>query len=260
MYRWSAPTYGAVNASLRPVLQVHPNIKKVYTVTPQYVFGEAMLSNVKKVLDEKGLELVGNSYHSLKDKEFSGIIAQAQAANPDLLVLLNFGSQAAASLQQAINFGLKDKMKILLIWSSGLDTMQSLGSEVSEGIYFGAQYWHEEKAPANEELVKLSLASLEEAPNYPMAHYYQMTKLMIDSMNAVGSSDPAKIKEHLNGLTYEGITGVEHISAENHQVEKNFYLLLGKAKAGMTDEYDFADVVTKGKYFLPASETGCVLK
>lgn len=259
MFRWSAPTYGAVNASLRPVLDAHPEIKSAYTVTPQYVFGEAMLTNTKAVLDERGLTHAGNSYHSLKDKEFSGIIAQAQAANPDLLVLLNFSSQAAASIQQAINFGLKDKMKILLVWSSGLDTMQSLGAEVSEGIYFGAQYWHEEEAPANLELVKLTEDALGEAPTYPMAHYYQMTKLIIDAANELGTGDPAKIKAHISGKSYEGITGTESVSAENNQVEKNFYLLLGKAESDKADEYDFADVVAKAKYFQTAAEAGCKL-
>ncbi len=258
MYRWSAPTYGAVNASLRPVLDANPNIKKVYTVTPQYVFGEAMLTNAKAVLEERGIEFVGNSYHSLKDKEFSSIIAQAQAAKPDLLLLLNFGSQASASIQQAINFGLKDRMKILNVWSSGLDTMKGLGSEVSEGIYFGSQYWHEEEAIGNKELVELSEKVLGEAPNYPMASYYQMTKLMIDAVNATGGSDPEKIKAHLADLKYDGVTGDEVINGENNQVEKNFYLLLGKGKADMTDENDFADVVSKGKYFLSAADAGCV--
>ena len=258
MFRWTVPTYGAVNASLRPVLAAHPDIKKVYTITPQYVFGEAMLANTKAVLEEKGIQLAGNSYHSLKDKEFSGIIARAQAADPDLLLLLNFGAQAAAALQQAINFGLKDRMKILMVWSTGLDTMKALGSSVSEGVYFGAQYWHEEEAAGNQSLIALSTRELAEMPSYILASYYQMTKLMIDAVNAVGSADPAAIKKYLTGLSYAGVTGQESIAADNNQVEKNFYLLLGKGKAGMTDENDFADIVSRGKYFLSAQEAGCV--
>ncbi len=258
MYRWSAPTYGAVNASLRPVLEAHPDIKRVYTITPQYVFGEAMLTNAKAVLEENGIEHVGNSYHSLKDKEFSGFIAQAQAADPDLLILLNFGSQAAASMQQAVNFGLKDRMKILMVWSNGLDTMRSLGSSVSDGVYFGAQYWHEEEAAGNQALVALTADKLGEAPNYPLASYYQMTKLMIDAVNATGGSDPEAIKEFLANHSYDGITGQETVLADTNQVEKNFYLLLGKDEASQTDENDFADVVSQGKYFLSAEEAGCV--
>lgn len=260
MYRWTVPTYGAVNSSLRPVLEANPDIKKIYTVTPNYVFGEAMLENVKKVAQEKGLELVGNSEHSLQDMEFSGIIAQIQAAQPDLLVLLNFGAQSQAMIQQAVNFGLKDQMKILLVWSQGLDQMQALGSDVVAGIYFGAQYWHEEEAPASKALNDLTMAKLGEPANYPMASYYQMTKLLIDAVAAVHSTDPAKTREYLNGLEYEGITGSEKVSAKNHQVEKSFYLLLGKGKADMADAFDFADVVDKSKYFLSAEELGCDLQ
>ncbi len=258
MYRWSAPTYGAVNASLRPVLEAHPDIKRVYTITPQYVFGEAMLTNAKAVPEENGIEHVGNSYHLLKDKEFSGFIAQAQAADPDLLILLNFGSQAAASMQQAVNFGLKDRMKILMVWSNGLDTMRSLGSSVSDGVYFGAQYWHEEEAAGNQALVALTADKLGEAPNYPLASYYQMTKLMIDAVNTTGVTDLEAIKEFLGNHSYDGITGQETVLADTNQVEKNFYLLLGKDEASQTDENDFADVVSQGKYFLSAEEAGCV--
>ncbi len=255
-FRWSAPTYGAVNASLRPLLDKYPEIKRIYSITPQYVFGDAMLENTKMVAEERGVELVGNSYHSLKEKEFSGYLTQAMAAKPDLLVLHNFGSQATATIQQAVNFGMKNRMKILLVWSNGLDQMRTLGSTVSDGLYFGSQYWHEDQNPANQELVKLAQEKLGETPTYPMAHYYQMSKLMIDSIRAVGN-DPMKVRTHLEGLNYEGVTGKEVVRTADHQIEKSFYLLQGKGEAAMTDSSDFADIVATNKYFVAADKTGC---
>ena len=73
------------------------------------------------VLKEHGLEHVGNSYHSLQEQEFSGYLTNAIAAKPDVLVLLNFGSQSSNTLRQAVNFGIKERMKVLLVWSAGLD-------------------------------------------------------------------------------------------------------------------------------------------
>ncbi|NVJ90796.1 MAG: ABC transporter substrate-binding protein [Methylocystaceae bacterium] len=257
MFRWSAPTYGAVNASLIPVLDLHPEIKRVYTITPDYVFGEAMLNNAKIILKKRGIELVGNSYHSLKEKEFSGYLSQAMATKADLLLVLNFGSLATNTLLQADSFGMKDKMQILLVWSSGLDHFRTLTPKVAEGIYFGSQYWHEDESPANKAFVALSREKLKETPNYPMAHYYQMTKLLIDSMNATKSADPDAIRKHLEGLEYDGLTGREFINAENHQVEKYFYLLQGKKASEMKDPDNYANIISKAKYFLPANETGC---
>lgn len=116
-----------------------PQAKRWYTITPQYVFGDALLDNARKVFAEQGVEHIGNSYHSLQEQEFR--VTSITAAKPDVLVLLNFGSQASNALRQAVNFGIKDRMKVLMVWS--VYQFQELGSDVLEGVYLGAQYWHQ---------------------------------------------------------------------------------------------------------------------
>lgn len=67
-FRWSVPTYGAIEQTVRPLIQMMPKAKRWYTITPQYVFGDGLLSAAKAVFKEKGIEHVGNSYHSLNEK------------------------------------------------------------------------------------------------------------------------------------------------------------------------------------------------
>ena len=117
-FRWSVPTYGAIRETLVPMIRQLPQAKRWYTITPQYVFGDALLDNARKVFAELGVEHIGNSYHSLQEQEFSGYLTNAIAAKPDVLVLLNFGSQASNALRQAVNFGIKDRMKVLMVWLS----------------------------------------------------------------------------------------------------------------------------------------------
>ena len=114
-FRWSVPTYGAIRETLVPLIKLLPEAKRWYTITPQYVFGDALLENARKVFAELGVEHIGNSYHSLQEQEFSGYLTNAIAAKPDVLVLLNFGSQSSNALRQAVNFGIKDRMKVLLV-------------------------------------------------------------------------------------------------------------------------------------------------
>ncbi|MFX6899631.1 ABC transporter substrate-binding protein, partial [Acinetobacter baumannii] len=71
-FRWSVPTYGAIERTVRPLIQSKPKAKRGYTITPQYVFGDGLLSAAKNIFKEKGIEHVGNSYHALTEKEFSG--------------------------------------------------------------------------------------------------------------------------------------------------------------------------------------------
>ena len=67
---------------------------------------------------------------------------------------------------------------------------------------------------------------------------------------------PAIIKA-LEGLSYEGPTGTETVRPEDHQVIKDYYLVLGKAKSAMKDKNDFADIVAATKAFLAPDKTGC---
>ena len=256
-FRWSVPTYGAIEQTVRPLIQMMPKAKRWYTITPQYVFGDGLLSAAKAIFKEKGIEHVGNSYHSLNEKEFSGYLTNAVAAKPDVLLILNFGSQSSDTLRQAVSFGMKNNCTILLAWASGLEQFESLGADLCEGVYFGAQYWHDIDSPLNRDLVKRSNAAFKANPNYSLAGSYICTKILLDGIVKAGTVDPKKVVATLEGMKYDGLTGPEEVRKGDHQVLKNYYLLKGKAKNKMKNADDYADIVSYGQSFLPLDKTGC---
>src|SRR2546427_7710141 len=148
---------GAIEQTVRPLVEALPKAKRWYTITPQYVFGDGLLTAAKNIFKEKGIEHVGNSYHSLTEKEFSGYLTNAVAAKPDVLLLLNFGAQSSDTLRQAISFGMNKNMTILIAWASGLEQFESLGADLCDGVYFGAQYWHTVDTPLNRDLDRKSV-------------------------------------------------------------------------------------------------------
>ncbi|RYH30513.1 MAG: branched-chain amino acid ABC transporter substrate-binding protein, partial [Alcaligenaceae bacterium] len=198
-------------------------------------------------------------YHSLAEKEFSGYLTNAMAARPDVLLILNFGSQSSDTLRQAVSFGMKNNVTILVAWASGLEQFEALGADLCEGVYFGAQYWHGIDSPLNRELVKTCQDKFKTNPNYSFAGSYICTKIMIDAIAAAKSAEPAKVIAAMEGMKYEGLTGPEVIRAEDHQVLKNYYLLKGRAKAQMKNKDDYAEIVSSGQSFLPVDQTGCKL-
>lgn len=258
-FRWSVPTFGAIEQTVRPLIQSMPKAKRWYTITPQYVFGEGLLSAAKAIFKEKGIEHVGNSYHSLNEKEFSGYLTNAVAAKPDVLLILNFGSQSSDTLRQAVSFGMKNNCTILLAWASGLEQFEALGADLCDGVYFGAQYWHAIDSPLNKDLVKRVSAAYKSNPNYSLAGSYICTKILLDGIQKAGSADPKKVIATLQGMKYDGLTGAEEIRAGDHQVLKNYYLLKGKAKSKMKNADDYADIVSSGQSFLPLDQTQCKL-
>ncbi|MDB5767029.1 MAG: branched-chain amino acid transporter substrate-binding protein [Collimonas fungivorans] len=258
-FRWSVPTFGAIEQTVRPLLEKLPKAKRWYTITPQYVFGDGLLNAAKAIFKEKGIEHVGNSYHSLAEKEFSGYLTNAIAAKPDVLLLLNFGSQSSDALRQAVSFGMKNNMTILVAWASGLEQFEALGADICDGVYFGAQYWHGIDSPFNKEFVQYVNTSLKIDPNYSLAGSYICTKIMLDAMVKANSADPKAVIAAMEGMKYEGLTGTEEIRKGDHQVIKNYYLLKGKPKSKMRNKNDYADIVSFGKSFLPLDKTMCKL-
>src|SRR3546814_8622149 len=81
--------------------------------------------------------------------------------------------------------------------------------------------------------------------------------MAIKAITQANSTDPAKLIPVLESLKWEGLTGEEQVRAFDHQVEKNYFLLRGKAKDKMRDADDFADVITVGKSFVPQDQSEC---
>jgi branched-chain amino acid transport system substrate-binding protein len=257
-FRWSVPAYGAVRATMYPFIKQFPDAKTWYTITPSYVFGESLLQNVKDVAQERGLTLVGNDYHPLGATDFSDYIAKVAAAKPDVLVLLNFGGDATRALKTAASFGLKKSMKILYVWSGGLVDYTGIGADDLEGVYVGCQYWHT-ATPATLKASEPYQAAYGEPLGYVGACAYIEAKLTFAGIARAKSIDPASVAKALEGYAYTGPTGPETIRAFDHQVVKPYYLLVGKAKPAMKDQWDFVDTVASASYPVPRDRSACKL-
>jgi branched-chain amino acid transport system substrate-binding protein len=257
-FRWSVPAYGAVRATMYPFIKQFPNAKKWYTITPSYVFGESLLTNVKEVAQERGLTLIGNDYHPLGATEFSNYIAKAAAAKPDVLCLLNFGGDAIKALKTATSYGLKKTTQILYVWSGGLLDFAGIGPEDLEGVHVGCQYWHESTA-ATRKASEAYKTAYGEPLGYVGASAYIEAKLTFDGIERAKSVDPAHVAKALEGYKYGGPTGAEEVRAFDHQVIKPYYLLVGKAKSAMKDQWDYVDTVASGSHPVPRDRSLCKL-
>jgi branched-chain amino acid transport system substrate-binding protein len=148
-------------------------------------------------------------------------------------------------------------MTILVAWASGLEQFETLGADICDGVYFGAQYWHDIDAPFNKEFQQFVNSTLKIEPNYSLAGSYICTKVILDAIIKANSTDPKAVIAAMEGMKYEGLTGTEEIRKSDHQVIKNYYLLKGKPKAKMRNKDDFVDIISFGKSFLAPDKTMC---
>ena len=255
-FRWSVPTYAAVRSTMYPFIERFPAARRWYTITPAYVFGTSLLNNVRQVAREKGIELVGNAVHPLGTTDFSSYITRAIEARPDVVALLNFGGDAIRSVKTAAEYGLKKHSKLLYVWSGGLSDYKAIGAEALEGVYVGCQYWHD-ATPATRAASKPYQAAYGEPMGYVGGSAWIEFRLIIDGVAKAGSADPARVAQALEGFQYVGPTGPEVIRAFDHQVLKPYYLLLGKKRAAMRDQWDYVDTLSVSSYPVPEKESLC---
>lgn len=256
-FRWSIPTYGAIQQTVKPLIKKFPEAKRWYTITPDYIFGHSLLNNAKAVFKEFGVEHVGNDMHPLGHTEFSSFFTKAMAAEADVVVFFNFGKDTINALKQAKNFGLMKKAKILVVWSSGLRDLEEIGPTFCEGVYFGCQFWHDVDVPLTKNLCEVWKKKYNRFPSYPEASHYLMTKLELMAIEKAGTTATIRVVKVLEGMQYEGITGVETIQAFDHQTKKNYYLLLAKPEKDIRGPGDNATIVSYGISVKPESESDC---
>lgn len=257
-FRWSDSTWTAGREVVRAVMKDKPDLKKWFCITPDYVFGKALLESTTDAVEAGGGELVGNAYHATQETEFSSYLNNAAASGADVLAILNVGAQTISTVKQAIQFGLDKKMQIVIVWSTGLSQFKALG-EAMEGVYAGAQYWHGVDTPNNKRLVEACRKKFDTAPSYGLAAAYYQAKSMIAGVENSASSKSADIVKAMETKPFDGVSGQEVFRADDHQLIKDYYVLLGKPKAQQKDPEDLMSVVAQGDEAQPVSEVGCTL-
>jgi branched-chain amino acid transport system substrate-binding protein len=258
-FRWSDSTYTAGREVVGAVMKEHPDLKKWFCVTPDYVFGKALLDSTTKTVEESGGKVVGNAYHATQETEFSSYLNNAAASGADVLAVLNVGGQTINTVKQAISFGLHKKMKIVIVWSTGLTQFRAIGADNMVGIYAGAQYWHGVDSPNNKKLVEAVQKKYKINPGYGLAAAYYQCKAMLEGVANSGSSKSSDIIKAMASKPFAGVKGDEVFRADDHQLLKDYYVLVGKPAAERSDADDIMKVVGAGGEPVPVGQAGCKL-
>jgi len=171
---------------------------------------------------------------------------------PDILCICNFGRDQANSIKQAVDFGLKQQMKIVvpvLLHNQRL----AAGPDVFEGVVGGANfYWGlEETVPSAKAFNNAFRAANNGAtPTDYGAYGFTGVYSLLMAMQAAGGTDPEKVIPALEALKYDVAKGPQYYRKCDHQSVQSVLVLESKAKSAMKADNDMFKVVASE----PASE------
>lgn len=227
-------TYNAWMAAsaLSRHLNKHLPSKKYFYITSDYAWGWSTRDSLKKfTATESAPDVLVPLGEPLGSQRYKDAVQKAIDANSDVLVLVLFGRDMMAALQQCTEMGIKGKMQIV-VPNLELHMVLGLQNNAAAGI-LGAVPWYWEipyfqNYAKGKAFVEAYRARYEKPPCSGAASAYTNLMLYKWAVEKIKSFDPKRIIPQLEGHTFEGLKDQETIRTWDHQTIQSVYVVKGK--------------------------------
>jgi ABC-type branched-subunit amino acid transport system substrate-binding protein len=239
--------------------------KKIAFLTPDYTYGHTVRESMETVLGKLGDWTVAtNQISPLGTTDFSTYLLNVSNSGADVVVNINFGRDAVLSIKQAKQFGILNKMTLVMPYNTPF-LAEQVGEDVMEGVYAGTDYWWtiEDRYP----LAKLFNTEFKKKygynPEWGANAAYAQIAMWADAVERAGTFNPPDvIKSYEKGATVQSTVGPVHFRPEDHQLVRPVIIVRGKPQKKMSSKDDFYDVIeiVEGAPLMQAPDAfGCKL-
>ena len=131
----------AANAIGPALLKAYGKNKKAAFMTPDYTYGHTVTKSVNDYLTKNGgWQMVTNQVSPLGAPDFSSYLTNIANSGAEFLINVNWGHDAVLSTQQAKQFGLLPKMKLVIPYQIPFLAARS-APRLTEGVYAATDFW-----------------------------------------------------------------------------------------------------------------------
>ena len=176
--------------------------KTIFIVDDKTTYSQGLADGVAKSCKELGIKILDHDHVNQGDKDFAAVLTKAKAANADVFYMSLQGySPGALMTLQAKRMGLKSQ--IVTQDAMFQPKFMEVAKDAAEGVYLTYGYT-DTSTPEYKAFEKIYV------PKYgPIAAYatyaYDAATVLLKAIKAAGSTDPAKIKDQIMKLDYEGV-------------------------------------------------------
>jgi branched-chain amino acid transport system substrate-binding protein len=218
-------------AAITDYMKPQKNIKKIYLINQDYVFGHSVRDTSIDMLKAKrpDIKIVGNTLHPLgKVKDFSPYIAMIKASGADSVITGNWGDDLSLLVKAGKETGLK--VQYFTFYGGGLGAPAAIGA-AGDGQVKQVTEWHnglciEEKKPEDE---KFFLGYKEKYSDGGKSPFYYgrirtMMEMVAKAIDKAGSADAKAVALALEGMEHKTFYGTVTMRAEDHQLIQPLYI------------------------------------
>jgi ABC-type branched-subunit amino acid transport system substrate-binding protein len=220
--------------------------KKAAFMTPDYTYGHTVTKSVNDYLGKNGgWTMVTNQISPLGTTDFSQYLTNIANSGADFIINVNWGRDAVLSVQQAKQFGLTPKMKMVIPYQIPF-LAKEVGAELTEGVFAATDFWWtlEDKYPLAKMFVEAFDKKNGYKPEWGAENAYMQFAMWARMVSEAGSFYPPDvIKQYEKGETIPSMVGDVHFRAADHQLVRPVVIVKGKAPKDMKNKEDFWEVV-----------------
>lgn len=236
----------AANAIGPALLKAYGKNKKAAFMTPDYTYGHTVTKSVNEYLAKNGgWTMVTNQVSPLGAPDFSSYLTNIANSGAEFLINVNWGHDAVLSTQQAKQFGLLPKMKLVIPYQIPF-LAREVGPEITEGVYAATDFWWTmgDKYPLAKMFVEEFEKKFGYKPEWGAENAYMEFALWAEAVEHAGTFYPPDvIKAYESPRKLNSVVGEVQWRAADHQLIRPVVIVKGKAPKDMKNKEDYWEVV-----------------
>jgi ABC-type branched-subunit amino acid transport system substrate-binding protein len=234
-------------AGIGPVLiKAYGKGKKAAYLTPDYTYGHTVQKSMEDFLGKNGdWTTATNQVAPLGAPDYSNYLTNVANSGADVLININWGHDGVLSIQQAEQFGILPKMKLVIPYQIPF-LSKEVGPKVMEGVYAATDFWWtlEDKFPLAKMFVDEFNKKYGYRPEWGANNGYMQLALWANAVEQAGTFYPPDvIKAYESGTTSDSTVGDVHFRAADHQLVRPVVIVRGKKPEDMKNPEDFWEVL-----------------
>src|SRR5579884_2336232 len=253
-------------AAIGPVLvKAYGKNKKAAFMTPDYTYGHTVTKSVNDYLTKNGgWTMVTNQVSPLGAPDYSSYLTNIANSGAEFLINVNWGHDAVLSTQQAKQFGILDKMKLVIPYQTPF-LAKEVGAEITQGVYAATDFWWtlEDRFPLAKMFVEAFEKKFGYKPEWGAENAYMEFALWAEAVENAGTFYPPDvIKSYEAGRKLQSFVGEVYWRAADHQLVRPVIIVRGKKPGDMKNPEDFWEVteIVPGEGLMQAPDAfGCQL-
>ena len=211
-----------------------------------YTWGRTVKDSLTRVIEKNGGRVVLSLPTQLGSTGFISELIQVERVEPDVLLLIHFGSDMVRSLKQATMLRLREKMAIIVPLME-INMARTLGPEVMQGILTSMCWYHglSEKYEGSRKFVTLFEQRYHKKPGNSAAAAWVNIWQFAEAAERAGTFAADDIVKALENHHFTLLGGEEYWRSWDHQGIHPTYIALGKTPQESRDKWDLFTIISE---------------